>query len=50
MDLEEELICCLREIKKIKKKYLKQKKQFLKYEEEDQDSKMKISQSLEETK
>ena len=48
VDLEEELICALSEIKKVKKKNLKQKEQLQKYEEGDHDSKTKISQSLEE--
>jgi hypothetical protein len=48
VDLEEELICALREIKKLKKKNLKQKEQLQKYEEEDCDAKEKMSQSLEE--
>jgi predicted RNase H-like nuclease (RuvC/YqgF family) len=48
VDLEEELMCALREIKKLRKKNLKQKEQLQKYEEEDRDSKSKMSQSLEE--
>jgi hypothetical protein len=47
VDFEEELICALREIKKPKKTNLKQKEQLQKYEEEDRDSKAKVSQSLE---
>jgi hypothetical protein len=39
LDLEEELICSLREIKKLRKMNLKQKKHLQKYEEEDHDSK-----------
>lgn len=46
MYLKEELICALREIKKIKNKILKQKEQLQKYEEE-HDSKVKISHSPE---
>jgi hypothetical protein len=48
VDLEEELICSLSEIKKLRKKNLKQKEQLQKYEEEDHDSKSKMSQNLEE--
>jgi hypothetical protein len=48
VDLEEELICALSEIKKLRKKNLKQKKQLRKYEEKDTNSKTKMSQSLEE--
>jgi hypothetical protein len=48
VDLEEELICSLREIKKLKKNNLKQKEQLQKYEEEDCDAKEKMSQILEE--
>ena len=43
VDIEEEVICALSEIKKFKKKNLKQKEQLQKYEEEDRDSKAKIS-------
>jgi hypothetical protein len=50
VDLEEELMCALREIKKLRKNNLKQKEQLQKYEEEDHDSKAKMSQSLEESK
>jgi hypothetical protein len=50
VDLEEELMCVLSEIKKPRKKNLKQKEQLHKYEEEDRDSKSKMSQSLEESK
>ena len=49
MDLKEEIICSLSDIKRLKKKNLKQKEKLHKYEEEDHDSKAKISQSLEET-
>ena len=48
VDLEEELMCALREIKKLRKKNLKQKEQLQNYEEKDHDSKAKMSQSLEE--
>jgi len=48
VDLEEELICALSEIKKLRKNNLKQKKQLRKYEEKDTNSKTKMSQSLEE--
>jgi hypothetical protein len=50
VDLEEELMCALSEIKNLRKNNLKQKEQLQKYEEEDCDSKSKMSQSLEETK
>jgi hypothetical protein len=46
VDLEEELICALREIKNLRKKNLKQKEQLQKYEEEDDDSKTKCHKSL----
>jgi hypothetical protein len=49
VDLEEELMCSLSEIKKLRKNNLKQKEKLQKYEEEDCDSKEKMSQSLEET-
>jgi predicted RNase H-like nuclease (RuvC/YqgF family) len=49
VDLEEELMCALREIKKLRKNNLKQKEKLQKYEEEDRDSKAKMSQSLEES-
>jgi hypothetical protein len=39
VDLEEEIICALRKINKLKKENLKQKKQMKKYEEEDHDEK-----------
>ena len=42
MDLEEELICALSEIKKLKKK-IETKGHLQKYEREDHDSKEKIS-------
>jgi hypothetical protein len=48
VDLEEELVCSLREINNLKKNNLKQKKQLQKYEEEDHDARTKISQRLEE--
>jgi hypothetical protein len=48
VELEEELICALREINNLKKKNLKQKEQLQKYEEDDCDEKTKMSQSLEE--
>jgi hypothetical protein len=48
--IEEEIMCALRKIKKFGKKNLKQKEKLQKYEEEDHDSKSKMSQSLEETK
>jgi hypothetical protein len=48
VDLEEELIYALSEIRKLKKKKLKQKEQLHKYQEEDRDSKAKMSQILEE--
>ena len=48
VDLEEELMCSLREIRKLRKMNLKQKEQLHKYEEEDRDSKSKMSKSLEE--
>jgi hypothetical protein len=48
VDIEEELMCALREIKKLRKNNLKQKEQLQKYEEEDHDSKAKMSQILEE--
>jgi hypothetical protein len=48
VDLEEELMCALSEIKKLRKMNLKQKEKLQKYEEEDRDSKSKMSQSLEE--
>jgi hypothetical protein len=48
VDLEEELICALSKIKKLKKNNLKQNKKLQKYEEEDHDAKEKMSQSLEE--
>ena len=47
VDLQEELICTLSKINKFRRKNLKQKEQLYKYEE-DHDSKVKISQSLEE--
>jgi hypothetical protein len=51
VDLEEELMCSISEIKKLRKKNLKQKEQLVqKYEEEYRDSKAKMPQSLEETK
>jgi hypothetical protein len=37
VDLEEEFICALREIKKLRKMNLKQKEQLQKYKEEDHD-------------
>ena len=43
-------MCALREIKKSRKNNLKQKEQLQNYEEEDRDSKAKMSQNLEETK
>jgi hypothetical protein len=46
--LQEELICTLDKIKKLKKNNLKQKDQLQKYEEDEHDSKAKMSQSLEE--
>jgi hypothetical protein len=49
VDVEEELMCPLSGIKKLRKKNLKQKDQLHKYEKEDRDSKAKMSQSLEET-
>jgi hypothetical protein len=48
VDIEEELICSLSEIKKLMKNNLKQKEQLQKYEEEDHDSKAKMSKILEE--
>jgi hypothetical protein len=47
VDIEEEIMCSLTEIKKLRKNNLKQKEQLQKYEEEDCDSKAKISQILE---
>jgi hypothetical protein len=49
VDIEEEIMCALREIKKLRKNNLKQKEKLQKYEEEDSDSKDKMSQSLEES-
>ncbi|KAH9293136.1 hypothetical protein KI387_041660 [Taxus chinensis] len=49
VNLEEELICALGELKALKKKNQKQKLQILKYEEEDRNFEAKISQSLEES-
>jgi hypothetical protein len=46
VDIEEELMCVLSETKKMNKNNLKQKEQLQKYEEEDCDSKSKMSQSL----
>jgi hypothetical protein len=48
-DIEEELIYALSEINNLRKMNLKQKKQLQKYEEEDHDSKAKISQIPEES-
>jgi hypothetical protein len=48
--LEEELMCALSEIKKIRKNNLIQKEKLQKSEEEDHDSKYKLSESLEEKK
>jgi hypothetical protein len=47
VDLEEEIMCGLSEIKKQRKNNLKQKEKLHKYEEEDHDSKSKMSQILE---
>jgi len=47
VDLEEQLMCSLREIKKLRKNNLKQKEQLWKFEEEDRDSKYKMSRSFE---
>jgi hypothetical protein len=43
VDLGEELMCSLSEINKLRKNKLKQKEQLHKYEEEDLDSKSKMS-------
>jgi hypothetical protein len=48
VDLEEEIVCALIKIKKLRKNNLKQKEKLHKYEVEDCDSKAKMSQSLEE--
>jgi len=48
VDLAKELICSLSKIKKLKKMNLKKNEQLQKYEEEERDSKAKMSQSLEE--
>jgi hypothetical protein len=50
VDLEGELMCALSGRKKIGKMNSKQKEKLQKYEEEDRDSKEKMSQILEETK
>ena len=50
VDMEEEIKCALSKISKIGKKNLKQKEHLQKYEEEDHDSRAKMSQSLEKTK
>jgi hypothetical protein len=49
VDLKEELMCALSEIKKLRKKNLKQTEKLQKYEEQDHDSKSKMSQRLEES-
>jgi hypothetical protein len=46
VDLEEQLICSLSEIKKLRNKNLKQKEQLWEYEEEDHDSKSKCHKLL----
>jgi hypothetical protein len=50
VDLEEEFMCVLSEIKNRRKNNLKQKEKLQKYEEEDRDLKPKMSKSLEESK
>jgi hypothetical protein len=50
VDLEEELMHALSEIKKLREKILKQKEYMEKFEEEHHDSKAKMSERLEETK